>query len=64
MRQDTSKMTCDKCGGDIVYYTKDDFALDVYSDNDFIMKVKEPRYVCSRCGKEFDECITFYKEEL
>jgi DNA-directed RNA polymerase subunit RPC12/RpoP len=64
MQQNTSRAICDECGGDVVYHTKDDFALDVYSDNDFILKIKEPRFVCSRCGKEFDEFITIYKEEL
>lgn len=64
MRQYTMRAICDKCGGDVVEYCKDDFALDVYSHNDFILKVKEPRFVCSRCGKEFDEYITLYKEEL
>lgn len=64
MRQNTLRAICDECGGDVVYYSKDDFALDVYNDNDFILKAKEPRFVCSRCGKQFDEYITLYKEEL
>lgn len=64
MRQNTLRTICDECGGDVVHYTKDDFALNVYSPRDFIIKEKEPEYVCSRCGKEFDEFITLYKEEL
>lgn len=64
MRQNRLKMFCDKCGGEIIPYPKDEFALNVYSFRDFMLKVKEPEYVCSRCGKEFDEIITLYKEEL
>ena len=35
MQQNTSRAICDECGGDVVYHTKDDFVLDVYSDNYF-----------------------------
>ena len=64
MRQNTFKVLCDNCYGEVVHYPKDDFALDIYSSSDFIMKVKEPKYVCSRCGKVFDELIGLYKEEI
>ena len=64
MRQNRLRVFCDECCGDVVNYSKDEFALDVYSSRDFIIKVKEPKYVCSRCGKEFDELIGLYMEEV
>ena len=64
MRLNRLRVFCDECYGDVVNYSKDEFALDVYSHRDFIIKVKEPKYVCSRCGKEFDELIGLYKEEI
>ena len=64
MRLNRLRVFCDKCNGDIVPYAKDDFALNVYSSSDFIMKVKEPKYVCSRCGKGFNELIGLYMEEV
>ena len=64
MRQNTYKVLCDNCYGEVVNYAKDEFALNVYSSRDFIMKEKEPKYVCSRCGKVFDELSVLYKEEI
>lgn len=64
MRLNRLRVFCDKCGGDIVNYPKDDFALNVYSSRDFIIKVKEPQYVCSKCGKVFEELSGLYKEEI
>ena len=64
MQQNTFKVLCDNCYGEVVHYSKDEFALDVYNHRDFIIKVKEPKYVCSRCGKVFDELIGLYKEEI
>ena len=64
MRQNRLRVFCDKCYGEVVNYSKDEFALDVYSPRDFIIKVKEPKYVCSKCDKVFDELIGLYKEEI
>ena len=64
MRLNRLRVFCDKCGGVIVNYSKDDFALNVYSSRDFIIKVKEPKYVCSKCGKVFEELSGLYKEEI
>lgn len=64
MQLNKLRVFCDNCYGDVVNYPKDEFALNVYSSGDFIMKVKEPKYVCSRCGKVFDEITGLYKEEI
>ena len=64
MRLNRLRVFCDNCCGDVVNYSKDDFALNVYSSRDFIIKVKEPKYVCSKCGKVFEELSGLYKEEI
>ena len=64
MQQNRLRVFCDNCCGDVVNYSKDEFALDVYSSRDFIIKVKEPKYVCSRCGKVFEELTELHKEEI
>lgn len=63
MEQNILLVFCDRCGGEVTNYTRDDFALHVYSSRDFIIKTSEPQYVCKKCGKLFYELTGLYKEE-
>ena len=62
MRENIIHVFCDRCSGEVVNYTRDNFALDIYSSRDFIIKTQEPRYVCKKCGKLFYELTGLYKE--